>query len=114
MHGRDDVEVKGEWIETTDKPDYEISYVENTLVVTCKVKGKAREIVTAQIDFRAHVLRNGTDDKFVVLITTDDGATWTTLGLWDYEGTTGRNYYDIPCYPTEVNFNLSAFIPTWW
>lgn len=59
-----DSEVKGEWIETTDKPDYEISYVENTLVVTCKVKGKAREIVSAQIDFRAHVLRNGTDDKF--------------------------------------------------
>ena len=59
-----DSEVKGEWIERTDKPDYEISYVENTLVVTCKVKGKAREIVTAQIDFRAHVLRNGTDDKF--------------------------------------------------
>ncbi len=59
-----DSEVKGEWIETTDKPDYEISYVENTLVVTCRVKGKAREIVSAQIDFRAHVLRNGTDDKF--------------------------------------------------
>lgn len=49
------------------------------------------------------------DNRFAVLVTTDDGATWTTLGLWDYEGTTGRNYYDIPCYPTEVNFNLSAF-----
>lgn len=34
------------------------------LVVSCKVKGKAREIVTAQIDFTAKVLRNGTEAKY--------------------------------------------------
>ncbi|MBR1545344.1 MAG: DUF4384 domain-containing protein [Prevotella sp.] len=57
-------EVKGEWIADVDDPKYTISYVDNTLVVTCKVKGKAREIVTSKIDFHAHVLRNGTDDKY--------------------------------------------------
>ena len=57
-------DVKGEWIEDIDKPEYAISYDQNMLVVTCRVKGKAREIVTAQIDFLARVLRNGTDDKF--------------------------------------------------
>ena len=34
------------------------------LIVTCKVKGKAREIISAGIDFQARILRNGTDDKF--------------------------------------------------
>lgn len=57
-------EVKGEWIETIGKPVYNIRYEENVLVVNCRVKGKAREIVTAQIDFKAKVLRNGTEDKF--------------------------------------------------
>lgn len=57
-------EVKGEWIETIGKPAYTITYEDNMLVVNCKVKGKAREIVTAQIDFQARVLRNGTDDRF--------------------------------------------------
>lgn len=57
-------EVKGEWIETIGEPEYTISYDSNMLVVTCRVKGKAREIVSAQIDIKALVLRNGTDDKF--------------------------------------------------
>lgn len=57
-------EVKGEWIETLDEPIYNIRYEGNMLVVVCRVKGKAREIVSAGIDFQAHVLRNGTDDKF--------------------------------------------------
>ena len=59
-----DSEVKGEWLETTGKPEYSISYEDNTLVVYCKVKGKAREIVSAQIDLQVRVLRNGTEDKF--------------------------------------------------
>lgn len=49
------------------------------------------------------------DNRFAVLVTNDEGTTWTTLGLWDYTGSEGRNYYDIPCYPTEVNFDLSDF-----
>lgn len=57
-------EVKGEWIETIGEPIYNIRYEGNILIVSCKVKGKAREIVSAGIDFQAHVLRNGTEDKF--------------------------------------------------
>jgi len=57
-------EVKGEWIETTGEPEYDIRYEDGHLIVTCKVKGKAREIVSAAIDFKAKILRNGTDDKF--------------------------------------------------
>ena len=57
-------EVKGEWIETIGKPEYDISYEQNMLIVTCRVKGKAREIIMSPIDFQARVLRNGTDDKF--------------------------------------------------
>lgn len=57
-------EVKGEWIETTGTPQYDISYEQNMLVVKVAVKGKAREIVSAKIDIKAKVLRNGTEDKF--------------------------------------------------
>ena len=57
-------EVKGEWIETIGEPEFEISHENESLWVKCKVKGRAREIVTAKLDLEAHVLRNGTQDKF--------------------------------------------------
>jgi len=57
-------EVKGEWIETVGEPQYDISYEQGMLVVKVSVKGKVREIVSAQIDIKAKVLRNGTEDKF--------------------------------------------------
>ncbi len=57
-------EVKGEWIETVGEPQYDISYEQGMLVVKVLVKGKAREIISAQIDIKAKVLRNGTEDKF--------------------------------------------------
>lgn len=57
-------EVKAEWIETTGEPTYKIIYEGDQLIITCHVKGKAREIVSSGIDFKAHVLRNGVDDKF--------------------------------------------------
>lgn len=57
-------EVKGEWIETIGEPIYNIRYEGDMLVVSVKVKGKAREIVSAGIDFQAKVLRNGTEDKY--------------------------------------------------
>lgn len=57
-------EVKGEWIETIGQPDYNISYEQGMLVVKVSVKGKAREIVSAQIDIVAKILGNGTEDKF--------------------------------------------------
>lgn len=57
-------DVKGEWIETIDEPVYIISYDDNMLVVKCRVKGKVREIVSAAIDIKAKVLRNGIEDRF--------------------------------------------------
>ena len=57
-------EVKGEWIETIGEPIYQTSYEGNMLIVTVKVKGRAREINSASIDFKAKILCNGTEDKF--------------------------------------------------
>lgn len=57
-------EVKGEWIETTREPEYEIKYEGDMLVVSVEVRGLAREFVSAGIDFTAKILRNGTEDKF--------------------------------------------------
>lgn len=59
-----DSEVKGEWIETIGDPVFDIFYEQGMLAVKASVKGRAREIVSAAIDFKAKVLRNGTDDKF--------------------------------------------------
>lgn len=57
-------EVKGEWIETIDLPEYDINYEQGMLVVKAIVSGRIREIVSAQIDIKAEVLCNGTDLKF--------------------------------------------------
>lgn len=57
-------EVKGEWIETIGKPEYNITYQQETLVVKVYIAGKIREIVSAPVDFDARVLCNGTDLKF--------------------------------------------------
>jgi hypothetical protein len=57
-------EVKGEWIETTKDPIYNIRYESDILVVSVEVSGRIREIVSAGIDFIAKILRNGTEEKF--------------------------------------------------
>ena len=57
-------DVKGEWIEDIGKPEFIIIFSGNTQIITCKIKGKAREIVTAKTDIQAKVLRNGTEDRF--------------------------------------------------
>lgn len=57
-------DVKGEWIETIDEPKYEIRYEQNQLIIRCFIKGKAREIISAGIEFIAKPLRNGTSLKF--------------------------------------------------
>ncbi|MFR3330149.1 MAG: DUF4384 domain-containing protein [Odoribacter splanchnicus] len=57
-------EVKGEWLHTEGEPEYEVSYEDGMLVVNARVKGVIREIVNAPVDFRAKILRNGTEDKF--------------------------------------------------
>lgn len=57
-------EVKGEWIEDVEEPVYDVSFVQDMLVVKCKVCGKAREFSNEAVDFTAIVLRNGTEAKF--------------------------------------------------
>lgn len=58
-------EVKGEWIETIGEPEYKQPvYEDGMLVVSVKVKGRAREILSASIDYQARVLCNGIEDKF--------------------------------------------------
>lgn len=57
-------DVKGEWIETIGEPVYDIQFENHFLVVKCTVKGKAREIESAIIDFIAKPLRNGTTLKY--------------------------------------------------
>ncbi len=57
-------EVKGEWIETIEEQTDIAGFERNMMVVTATVKGRAREIVSAGVDFKAKILRNGTEDKF--------------------------------------------------
>lgn len=57
-------DVNGEWIETIGEPEYEVNIEKEFLVVKVKACGRVREIVSAPIDFKALLLRNGTEDKF--------------------------------------------------
>lgn len=57
-------EVKGEWLEDDGEPEYELSFVQNMMIVKCKVCGKAREITNDAAEFTATILRNGTEGKF--------------------------------------------------
>ena len=57
-------DVKGEWIEDLGEPKIQVNYEGDMLVVTAKVKGKAREILSAGVDFTSKILRNGKEDKF--------------------------------------------------
>lgn len=59
-----DTEVKGEWIETTKEPEFEILYEDNTLVVNVYLEGVIREIKKAQVDYDLKILRNGTTSQF--------------------------------------------------
>lgn len=54
-------DVKGEWVETIGKPECKIEFTDGMMVVTVRVKGKAREIVTAPVSFIAETLRNHPD-----------------------------------------------------
>ena len=57
-------DVKGEWIEDLGEPKVQVNYEGGMLVVTAKVKGRAREILSAGVDFTSKILRNGKEDKF--------------------------------------------------
>lgn len=53
-------EVKGEWISDIGEPKYEYSYdAQQNLIVTCKIRGKARAISNEAASFETAVLRNG-------------------------------------------------------
>jgi hypothetical protein len=56
--------VKGEWIEDVGEPKYEISFVQDMLVIHCEIVGKARPLSNEAADFKALLLRNGTESKF--------------------------------------------------
>lgn len=58
------IEVKGEWIEDVGEAEYETSFEQETLIVKCKVCGKARELSNDAVDFTATILRNGTEERF--------------------------------------------------
>ena len=53
----------------------------------------------------------GTDDKFVVLISTDGGVTWTILRQWDNVEGSEFVYNNITCSETgeQVNIDLSSY-----
>jgi len=57
-------DIRGEWIEDTEPPKYEIFYDQEMLVVKAVVCGKAREITSSGIFIEAKVLRNGLEPKF--------------------------------------------------
>ena len=50
-------EVKGEWLTDSGTPRYDISYQDNTLIVTASVCGTARELASLQACFTASLLR---------------------------------------------------------
>lgn len=55
-----ETDVKGEWIEDIGEPEFTRSMdADGNMVVTCKVRGRAREISNEAPDFIAEVLRNG-------------------------------------------------------
>lgn len=56
--------VKGEWIETIGEPKIERGFYENGFYVTCTIRGKAREIVSAKTDIEVKVLCNHPDATF--------------------------------------------------
>ena len=54
-------EVKGEWIADDGEPKYEVTLdKDDCFIVTCSVKGTAKEITNEAVDFEALALRNGT------------------------------------------------------
>lgn len=56
-------EVRGEWLEDIGTPEYSIDYVDNMLVVNCKICGKAREVTNEASEFEAKVLQNCIKDE---------------------------------------------------
>lgn len=97
--------VKGEWIETVGKPEFTPSLDGNDFVVSCKIKGKAREIEGARASLDIHILANSTapeaetvsfnngDKLFMQFTSPVDG--WLTVYL---EGAYGKVFRMLPFY----------------
>lgn len=59
-----ETEVKGEWLGDIGDPEYEVTFAnDDTLVVKCRIKGRARELSNEAADFETLVLRNGSHRK---------------------------------------------------
>lgn len=58
-------EVKGEWISDTREPEYEFlpPAPDGSLIVRCKVWGKARPVSNRAVEFDSKVLRNGASER---------------------------------------------------
>lgn len=57
--------VKGEWLETIGEPEY-VRFIDGNDVMAIKVivKGKVRPLNPSAIEYRAKILRNGTDERY--------------------------------------------------
>lgn len=108
-------EVKGEWIADEGKPEYEYSRdAKENLIVTCRIKGKAKEISNEAAAFDALVLRNGTrkanadnrfrdgDDMFLYFNTSVNG--FLSVFLEDEEG---KVYLLLP-YPKDTRTRVAV------
>lgn len=49
----------------------------------------------------------GNDDRFMVLVTTDDGASWTPIATWD---STANAFASIPATTSRDTLSLAAFV----
>lgn len=59
-----DTEVKGEWIETTKEPIFDLIYENNVLAINVSIEGIIREVKRAELDYELKILRNGTTHEF--------------------------------------------------
>lgn len=57
-------EIKGEWIETTKDPTFDISYQQGMLVVSVELEGVIRKISNERLSISAKILRNGITSKY--------------------------------------------------
>lgn len=55
---------EGEWVRTIGNPKVITTHEDGMLVVKCTIKGVARRISSAKAEFKARILRNGTDLRF--------------------------------------------------
>lgn len=57
-------EIRGEWIETSKGPEYDIKYLDGMLIVNVSVSGVIREFLTNKTEIEAKILKNGTEPRF--------------------------------------------------